>query len=120
MHSRTPHSGARCEGSPKTNLRLPHTTLIPNINLRNVIQSLSDRMPELQRLQLQQLRARLDVDAIPRSCEIVGALEPFFALGLCGARFERQRSRLDLSVVNEILRVVLTLRLMAFVSVALF
>merc|ERR1740121_2647441 len=50
--------------SPKTNVRLPHTTIIPNINLRNMIQSLKDRMPELQRQQMQRLRERVDVAAI--------------------------------------------------------
>ncbi|CAK0823986.1 unnamed protein product [Prorocentrum cordatum] len=43
---------------------LPHTTLIPNINLRNMIESLTQRMPALQRQQLRQLRERQDLEAI--------------------------------------------------------
>lgn len=50
--------------SPKTNLRLSDTSLVDNINLRNVIQSLTDRMPEIQRLQLQQERAQRDIGAV--------------------------------------------------------
>ena len=42
--------------SPKTNIPLPHTPLIPNMNLRNIIQALEERMPKIQIQQLQEQR----------------------------------------------------------------
>ncbi|CAK0869320.1 unnamed protein product [Prorocentrum cordatum] len=50
--------------SPKTNALLRHTTLTPNHNLRNMIESLTQRMPALQRQQLEQLRERQNLEAI--------------------------------------------------------
>ncbi|CAE7822527.1 PUB4 [Symbiodinium sp. CCMP2456] len=53
--------------SPKTNMSLPHTTLIPNVNLRNIIQSIRVRMPAIQSEQIKSIKEMQDLEAIVRS-----------------------------------------------------
>ncbi|CAE8734832.1 unnamed protein product [Polarella glacialis] len=50
--------------SPKTNAVLSHTTLIPNLNLRNMIHAVKDRMPAIQREQMWKIRHPEDLEAI--------------------------------------------------------
>eukprot|EP00931_Biecheleriopsis_adriatica_P117335 TRINITY_DN92863_c0_g1_i1.p1 TRINITY_DN92863_c0_g1~~TRINITY_DN92863_c0_g1_i1.p1 ORF type:complete len:607 (+),score=123.48 TRINITY_DN92863_c0_g1_i1:20-1840(+) len=53
--------------SPKTNMNLAHTTLIPNLNLRNIIQQIQARMPAIQTEQMRHLKEMQDLEAIVRS-----------------------------------------------------
>eukprot|EP00930_Biecheleria_cincta_P070173 TRINITY_DN57819_c0_g1_i1.p1 TRINITY_DN57819_c0_g1~~TRINITY_DN57819_c0_g1_i1.p1 ORF type:complete len:625 (-),score=117.30 TRINITY_DN57819_c0_g1_i1:49-1923(-) len=53
--------------SPRTNLSLAHTTLIPNLNLRGMIQAIRARMPAIQGEQIRQLKDMQDLEAIVRS-----------------------------------------------------
>eukprot|EP00746_Dinoflagellata_sp_MGD_P112371 gnl/MRDRNA2_/MRDRNA2_49413_c0_seq1.p1 gnl/MRDRNA2_/MRDRNA2_49413_c0~~gnl/MRDRNA2_/MRDRNA2_49413_c0_seq1.p1 ORF type:complete len:444 (+),score=76.39 gnl/MRDRNA2_/MRDRNA2_49413_c0_seq1:113-1444(+) len=50
--------------SPKTNAVLDHTNVVPNINLRNMIEVLKERMPAIQREQMRQMRERQDLEGM--------------------------------------------------------
>ncbi|CAJ1411502.1 unnamed protein product [Effrenium voratum] len=53
--------------SPKTNMSLAHTTLIPNLNLRNIIESIRVRMPAIQSEQIKSIKGMQDLEAIVTS-----------------------------------------------------
>lgn len=53
--------------SPKTNMSLAHTTLIPNLNLRSIIESIKIRMPAIQSEQIKSIKEMQDLEAIVRS-----------------------------------------------------